>query len=164
MLTARLAARCPSARVLGPAIARGFSLAFAKSSADGSGKATLLEKREATVHGVIFRIKGVDLAALDRAESGYRRMDDFPVAADDATQSAVTYIAEAPAADLLPYDWYHALVVAGAREHGLPKFYVEWLTAQENAPDHRADCKSRARGYDALASAGYETISSALYG
>jgi len=164
MLTARLAARCPSARALGPAIARGFTFAFAKTGADGSGKATLVAARNAALHGVIFRIDRSDLPALDRAEGGYRRIDDFPIEADGGARSAVTYIAEAPTDGLLPFDWYHALVVAGAREHELPKAYVDWLATQDNTADQRKVCEARARAFAALKSAGYETVNSALYG
>ena len=37
--------------------------------------------------------------------------------------TAVTYLATDKDASLRPYHWYKALVIAGAREHGLPPNY-----------------------------------------
>ncbi len=37
---------------------------------------------------------------------------------------AITYVATIEDAALLPFDWYTALVLAGAREHALPPGYV----------------------------------------
>jgi gamma-glutamylcyclotransferase len=37
--------------------------------------------------------------------------------------TAVTYLATDKDASLRPYHWYKALVIAGAREHGLPPSY-----------------------------------------
>jgi gamma-glutamylcyclotransferase len=34
-----------------------------------------------------------------------------------------------------PYDWYKALVIAGAREHGLPADYIAALAAAPAKPD-----------------------------
>jgi hypothetical protein len=45
MLTERLRERCPDARPLGTAIARGYLLSFSKRSKDGSAKATLVAVR-----------------------------------------------------------------------------------------------------------------------
>ena len=36
---------------------------------------------------------------------------------------------------LRPYDWYKALVVAGAIEHSLPPAYVEWIRTFHSQPD-----------------------------
>ena len=32
-------------------------------------------------------------------------------------------------ADLLPFEWYKSIVLAGAHEHGLPGHYIESITA-----------------------------------
>jgi hypothetical protein len=52
---------------------------------------------------------------------------------------------------LRPYDWYHALVVSGARHHGLPEAYVERLAAVAANPDPDA---GRAAKEHALLTAG----------
>lgn len=45
----------------------------------------------------------------------------------------------------LPFDWYRDLVVAGAREHGLPPTYVEELALTPAAPDPDATRAGPAR-------------------
>ena len=73
MLTARLQARCPSARPLGRATARGRRLAFHKrSDVDGSGKCDLVPADDgALVVGVVFDLAADELPALDRAEGAF---------------------------------------------------------------------------------------------
>jgi hypothetical protein len=43
--------------------------------------------------------------------------------------NAFTYIARTSHVDatLRPADWYREVVVAGAREHGLPAAWIRWL-------------------------------------
>ena len=50
-------------------------------------------------------------------------------------ETAIVYIANDIVSGLRPYDWYKAFVVAGAKEHGLPAEYVEWLKKFQSQPD-----------------------------
>ena len=137
MLTERLQARCPSARVMGVGQLRGYELSFWKlSKKDHSGKAMPSSKPQANepVYGILFEISKDELKALDRAEGegyGYDRCDDCTIyLRDEATKLQVTtYLANADYIDqdLQPFDWYLALVIAGARQHALPKKYIETL-------------------------------------
>jgi gamma-glutamylcyclotransferase len=133
MLTERLRQRCPTAVPVGTARVTGYAIAFHKrSNRDASGKATLHPAPEAMVHGVLFAIDDADRDALDAAEgvgNGYARLDDFAVTRDGATRTVTTYIATDSHidADLTPFDWYRALIVAGARQHALPTDYVARL-------------------------------------
>ncbi|MEZ0018208.1 gamma-glutamylcyclotransferase family protein [Sinorhizobium fredii] len=160
MLPARLKARCASARVIGPATAKGFRLDFSKRSTDGSGKATLIV-HEGAAPGVLFEIAKSDLAPLDRAEGagkGYDRVDGFRVvnAVTREPITATTYLASAPEADLKPFDWYLALVIAGAHHHALGDQHlaelrlIEWL----NDDDFRR--KSRIEALQALTAHGFD--------
>ena len=54
MLTDRLRERCPDARPLGAAIARGYVLSFSKRSRDGSSKATLLTRCRRSQAGCVW--------------------------------------------------------------------------------------------------------------
>lgn len=152
MYTARLQARCASARFYAAGWADGFELMFAKRSVDGSGKATIwpCTARNARVHGVVFNLNTDELDALDRIEGrgqGYSRIDDFKVTTEPGgvPVHAVTYIAEAAYIDedLRPYDWYLRLAIAGAREHRLPKAYVDVLCQTNSTPDTDLSRKSR---------------------
>ncbi|WBU63106.1 gamma-glutamylcyclotransferase family protein [Paracoccus aerodenitrificans] len=138
MLTRRLGARCGSARGLGPAVLAGHEIAFDKIGQDGSGKATLVAGSGA-VQGVLFRLDDEDLLTLDAIEGvgrGYERVS-VNVAFDGTGDEAFTYIApdRYRDADMQPFDWYKALVLAGAREHGLPECWLSRLEAVPSVPD-----------------------------
>lgn len=134
MLTTRLQARCPSARPVGRAFARGWRVEFVKPGRDGSAKAGLVRDSQEEAHGVLFRIAREELPALDRAEAagkGYDREDTFVVisASDNAEVGAVTYLPRQKKQGLQPYDWYHQLCLKGARQHGLPTACLTKLEA-----------------------------------
>ncbi|MCD1634071.1 gamma-glutamylcyclotransferase [Martelella mediterranea] len=163
MLTERLVRRCPSARPVAPAVLENHALAFSKIGNEGSGKATLVERPGETVFGVVFMLDLSERGLLDAFEgrgNGYDRIDDCAVRLlkDEAMVSACTYKAPPAFRDpaLLPFDWYHALVIAGARQHGLPADYVDWLAA---APCRADPDRSRPSGIEArevLAGAGFD--------
>ena len=149
LLTARLRERCPSAAPIGRAVAPGHSVCFRKAGRDGSGKATLTLGGGAgsEAMGVLYRIDLGERPALDRAEARYDRLDDFPVRTvqSGASIAATTYIAQADACreGLLPFDWYLALIVAGAREHGFDDSYIAMLAAVETLADLEAERAGR---------------------
>lgn len=141
MLTRRLARRVPSARPIGAGWLPGHRIAFHKRGWDGSGKANLLATGdpEHRVHGVLFELAVAERPDLDRAEGGYEH-HTVRVRSDLGAEDpipALTYVADDAFIDdtLLPFPWYKAFVVAGAREHGLPGTYVEWLATVGVVPD-----------------------------
>jgi gamma-glutamylcyclotransferase len=155
MLSNRLISRCNSARVLGAAAAKNHTIEFSKPSKDMSGKATLISSDglDVRTQGVLFEIEKAELQSLDKAEGagfGYERHDEFRVlrAGDNQTITAVTYIANEPQAELRPFDWYLALVVAGALEHDLEHYHVDNLLTVPYDLDFEMDRQSRR---DALA-------------
>ena len=142
MLTERLRARCPSAEPIGTAYARGYKICFEKKSKkDKSGKATLMSRDSNSdkIHGLLFQINKSELGLLDRVEgkdSGYYRDDWFPVTStENGNILSVPYIAEELVRGLSPFDWYLALIVAGAMQHELPKEYIECLRVVETTRD-----------------------------
>ena len=161
MLTPRLVRRCGSARVIGPAFVDGHEVVFAKkSTVDLSGKATL-SAGEAMLrqYGVLFEIAEVELDDLDREEGagrGYDRIDRFPVvhAASNEIDYAVTYIASLRDDGLKPYDWYLALVVQGAIEHGLPEAQIDRFRHTPFIPDPDPARKRRQEALAVLQAAG----------
>lgn len=131
MLTARLQARCCSAVPVAVAKAEGYGFVYGKRGQDGSAKATLVPCDGDAAYGVLFEVSEQDMIALDGFEGrgrGYERDDDFIVTnlSTDKPVMASAYLAPPEFIDvtLLPFDWYHALILAGAREHGLPGHYV----------------------------------------
>jgi gamma-glutamylcyclotransferase len=140
MLTARLQARCRSATPVCIAFAEGYRLAFSKPSFDGSGKGHLVRARKRTRQpGVLFEIDVKDRDELDDAEglgNGYDRQDEFPVRRHDTKEivSSTVYLATNPDPTRIPYDWYLALIVAGAREHRFDRRRMRQLLGFESRP------------------------------
>ena len=158
-MTGRLTAsnRCPSARYLANAWADHFTLDFSKIGEDGSGKATLVPSHGKRAHGVIFEIDSSEREPLDEAEPNYRREDGFEVTVADTgvSKTVVTYIAleECKNPELKPFDWYLALVVAGAMEHRFPASVIAayretttWIDEDKNRTS-KADSLLQAAGF-----------------
>lgn len=157
MLPARLVARCRTASLIGPASLQGWGMAFAKHGMDGSAKATLI-RRAGIVQGALFRLDIADLPALDRAEGagrGYDRHDRLAVRQAGRDVSAVTYIAPHPVHGLLPFDWYLALVLAGARLHGQDPETLDRLRAHPRQADPDRARPGRQAAMAALAAHGF---------
>ncbi|HEY8155608.1 MAG TPA: gamma-glutamylcyclotransferase [Myxococcota bacterium] len=124
---ARLRERAPSARALGAARLAGFRLCLDKLASDGSGKLNLARDAAASVWGVAFRIDPAELAALDGFEPGYTQISVSVRLRDVVPLEARTYLSEQRAPGLRPQPWYRELILAGAREHGLPAEWIERL-------------------------------------
>lgn len=155
MLPARLMDRCPSARSVGVGIARNLALEFSKASKDGSGKATLVAAEGSRVPGVIFEIDLAERSDLDRHEglgSGYRREDALLI--DDVARGGIartsSYLGTSLDAQLKPFDWYLAIVIAGAHHHGLDARHIAALRATEFVEDTDIDRKARIAAIEAM--------------
>jgi len=145
MLSRRLRAtdRTPSARAIGTGYVKARRLTFDKQGVDGSGKCDI----EATgnsqdrVYGVLYEIDRDEKTALDQVESLGKGYDDLVVRVNtrDGELDALTYTALLKTPGLKPYHWYRALVIAGAKEHGLPDGYVDWLRTFEARADSDAE-------------------------
>ncbi len=149
MPTARIQDRCPSALPLGMAELGGYELRWHKRSRkDGSGKCDIVptDKGGATVFGVLYRIASDEKSDLDRAEglgNGYAETEIAVHHGPDLV-TAKAYIATDTDPTLKPYTWYRALVIAGAKEHGLPADYVARLEAvpADQDPDQKRHDKN----------------------
>jgi len=146
----RLADRIAIVDIAGIVRLHATRLAFHKRGADGSGKCSLLPGADAEAYGVVYRIGTADKATLDRIEGvghGYR----VESLMDATLGECFFYRAEDSALDarLLPFDWYHAYVVAGARHHGLPPDYIAAIAAQPTQLDD--DVRRRDENYARLA-------------
>lgn len=140
MLLARLRARCPSAESTGAAELEGYELHWHKRSKDSSGKCGIAQKKNSCVFGVLYQIADADKQALDWAEGlghGYEEVC-VQVSVEGKSLTASTYQATDVDESLMPYSWYQALVISGAKEHGLPEDYVERLRLMTSMAD--PDC------------------------
>ena len=141
MLTDRLRERVPSATAIGVGRLAGHELRWDKRSGrDRSGKcdAEATGRQEDVVWGVLFELDPDEKPALDRAEGlGVGYMDKtVQVSTDTGPVTALMYYATDKDPSLRPYHWYKALVIAGAREHGLPAGYRSRLELVVTVSDH----------------------------
>jgi len=132
MLTARLRERVPSVMAIGIGQLEGHVLRWDKRSwRDRSGKcdAEFTGQWSDVVWGVVFELNAEQKPALEQAEGlgdGYTEKV-VSILTEAGLITAVTYFATDKDASLRPYHWYKALVIAGAREHGLPPSYRSHL-------------------------------------
>lgn len=138
MLTTRICERVRSARALGVAVLIGHQLRWHKASKDGSGKCDVVAAADGdSVYGVLYELARSEKAALDQAEglgSGYSERQ-VEVTFKDGTAIASLYYATAFDPMLKPYTWYKELVIAGARQHGLPPQYIHALEGETAIQD-----------------------------
>ena len=145
LLSARLRERTPSATRVAVAQLPGYALRWHMAGADGSGKCDVVpvDDPASQVHGVVYQIGMHDMPHLDHAESlgvGYADRT-LQVHTPTGPLHAKLYVALRTDPASVPYDWYHALVLAGAREHALAEDYVAQLARVATRPDpeiHRA--------------------------
>ncbi len=148
---ARLAERTPSSVATAVGAVNGHTLHFHKRGQDGSGKCNLLPTGDAShrVFGALYRLHRRDLPRLDEAEGlgrGYHRAE-VSVRTPSGITRAWCYQAEDGYVDdsLTPFDWYVALVLAGAAAHGLPATWTEQLARIPARADHDAERAVRHR-------------------
>jgi gamma-glutamylcyclotransferase len=143
MLVARMRERAPLSKAVSVGQLVGFELCWNKRSRDGSGKCSVTETGHPkhVVWGVTYEMGASDKSSLDRAEGlgqgyGERAVNIHTQA---GRLSALTYYATSIDPGIRPYDWYRDLVIAGAREHGLPEEYVRILEKVATVMDSDAD-------------------------
>lgn len=163
LLRERLLARCPNLTFVGLATLAAHRLTFDKVSSDGSGKCTFEPDDAGEVSGVLWEVLESELEDLDLAEgagNGYERCR-LTVLHADRKSEVLTYRATDFRPDLPPYDWYLALVVAGAKQQKLPEDYVKGLLATHFEVDPVINRRARRRALTALEDAGMMEV---LYG
>jgi hypothetical protein len=149
LLRERLLVRCPGLTYAGRATLPAHLLAFDKVSTDGSGKCAFAPAAGDKVQGVLWNVPEIELGRLDLSEGrGYERDIVKVVCAEQQEYDAITYRASHRSNGLRPYDWYLALVLAGAEQQGLPQPYIDSLRA---TPFHSDPDTSRPTRREALA-------------
>lgn len=137
----RLAARVPSARVVGVVEMPGYLMAFHKRSVDGSGKCLIYTEQgdRHKMYGVLYEFDAREKANLDALEGngkGYcEQLVQFPL--NGETYTPYIYVVQSTHIDpsLVPYHWYKNLVLAGARYHGFPAEYIAAIEATPSKAD-----------------------------
>lgn len=108
------------------------------------GYASVAPHPRGCVHGILWRLSARDRITLDRWENiaaGLYRAEILPVIAAGKQRRALVYVARARPCGV-PRPGYMEIVMAAARECGLPADYVtslqHWLPKQPMAAGHRS--------------------------
>lgn len=136
----RLQHRVSNVRVISVGWLENYKLEFHKISNDGSGKcdAYYVGNAKHLVYGVVFKLTSSQLRLLDKYEGlgkGYEKKLVQVVTQNLKTISAVTYFATEIDSSIKPYLWYKEHVLRGAKEHSLPKNYIDIIKKIGAAPD-----------------------------
>jgi len=161
MLSERLQARCPAAQPIALATLTEHRLAFDKISLDGSGKCTCEPSSSSSVPGVIWQIDDSERPSLDQAEGlghGYDVASIEVIDSEGKARRVFTYLATHRDASRTPYDWYWALVMAGAMQHELPDWHLERLKSQARMADPDVNRPQRLRALTALIDSGFGAL------
>jgi gamma-glutamylcyclotransferase (GGCT)/AIG2-like uncharacterized protein YtfP len=139
MRSSRLQARTPSATPLGAGQLKGHALRWHTAGRDGSGKCDVAHtgRDDDAVWGVLYALNPAEKPDLDKAEAlgvGYTEKCAAIHIGDEIVE-AWFYVAIETSPNLIPFDWYKAFVVEGAREHALPEDYIAALEAVAAYPD-----------------------------
>ncbi len=168
LLRERLLARCPGMTYAGRATLPGHRLTFDKVSNDGSGKCAFeaVGDSENEVSGVLWNVPAAELDELDRVEGvghGYERCQTN-VRQEGRECNALTYRATNRQSGLQPYDWYLALVIAGATQQWMAEAYIDFLRERPFRRDSDAERRTRREALEALAAANMLHVLEALNG
>jgi len=155
MLRERLVARVSTAQAVAVGAVRDYRLDFAKVSVDGSGKGDMVASPGDEVWGVLYEFDASQKADLDEQEGRHYQAREVVVSTADGDQAAWAYMAQPHRRDpsKVPYDWYLALIVAGARQGGLPEAYVRALETTAFNVDGAENRPTRQEALEALADA-----------
>jgi gamma-glutamylcyclotransferase len=149
--------RIPDAALVGAAALPGHRLAFRKRGRDGAARsdACPTDAPGAALPGALYRVQPEDLQRLGAAGAGYRAEHVRVNSAAGAVTAVTWRAASAEIVDgLLPWDWYVALIRAGAELLGLPEAHRAWLDAQPTAVDADAGRVALARAVIAAGEGG----------
>lgn len=142
----RLSERVPSSRLLATGALPGHRLAFHKRGRDGSAKCDCMPTgcAEDRVLGAVFEFHPRERGVLDACEGAGYVARTVALTVGSGRMAVYLYQATPEAIDprLRPFDWYKALVLAGARYHRLAPEYVAALAqvpAQADPDPHRAE-------------------------
>jgi hypothetical protein len=144
----RIETRIGPVEVVAVARLDGHCLRFHKRGRDGTGKADAFSTNDQgdRVWGVVYAMSQAAKRELDRIEGvgqGYRSAGACLTTSEGEPVTAWVYLAEPGWIDpsLVPAAWYRELVIAGAREHGLPADYVAELVARVGPSGGGARCR-----------------------
>jgi hypothetical protein len=98
-----------------------------KLGKDGTAKANIAPRQDASTYGVLYKIDANEFYLLDKEETGYRRAEKILLNHLNQEVHAQTYVAFRLTHQPVTTGWYKSLMIQGATEHGLPDDYIQTL-------------------------------------
>ena len=131
MAASEMEAFCPRHEFLGPARLDGFRLELRRRSRRwGGGAADIVAAPGEAAWGALYEVDGSELDRLDAKEGAglaYRRRAVEVRLGGEARAAAAYEVTEKEPQEVRPTPEYAQLLLAGARERGLPAAYVATL-------------------------------------
>ncbi len=133
----RLAARTPSARLLGTDFLEGWSLHFHKrSDRDGSAKCSMHRRGEG-VYVAVYEIAESEKTMLDDIEGLGVGYDEISIELPkyglcQSFTARPSHIAD----ELAPFDWYREMVLLGCEVHAFPHEYRAGISSIDALVDN----------------------------
>lgn len=129
--------RAPTAVAMMPGELPGHRIMFHKRGRDGAGRSNAWPAEVSDrLPGMLYRVQAQEFARLGAAGAGYRA-DEVLIETSAGPLTALTWRARPEEIEngLRPWDWYVALIRAGAALHGLPASHCRWLESVAVAVD-----------------------------
>lgn len=133
----------------------GYRIRFHKRGRDGAGRSNAWRTGDSgdRLPGALYRLAAEDLDRLGAAGAGYHAEEVLVQTAAAGPLTAVAWCADPEEIEdgLRPWDWYLALIRAGAEMHDLPGPYRLWLESVPVSVD--PDRERAARALDVIRAA-----------
>ncbi len=121
---------------------QGYQMRFNKRGhKDNSGNTNLVKtgNPKDVVYGVVYEFGDSYKGDIERAEGlgfGYHA-ETLTVQLEDESIKVTAYVADEGDINdrLLPFEWYRDIVLLAAKQHGLPKEYIQYLESIQVTPD-----------------------------
>ena len=126
--------RCPSAEYISVGILKNHEIVFnRKGSYRAGGVASIKEKNNTNIFGIIWKISMLDLRKLDEIEDpeAYRRSIQKVYSESGKTYNCNIYKA-IPVGNFKPDDKYLSLIIDVAKKQNLPSDYISYLSSFKN--------------------------------
>lgn len=129
LLKERITINNPTAAFQTIARLEGYKLVFCDTIlTDWHGGAASIERDvDREVWGAVWTLGLADLPHLDRQEQGYRRLTVAVESMEGRTIQCETYQFAGSPAKKAPSRYYKDVIVRGARQHNLPRHYLQLL-------------------------------------
>ena len=103
-----------------------YGFRFNRKNPDGTARANILISESEDVHGVVYQIDQKFRDKLLQTEPGYELVS-LSIETSGGNVEALTFISQSDDEDIHPSKEYLDTILQGAKEHGLPEEYTDFI-------------------------------------